>query len=828
MVGRHTRWRHAAVVAAMVAGLWASAAGAGEAYRASDELIDKLANGGVVYTFEKHDAFMDVDATGNGGSRSRLRVRFEGLYVVPEPHLSWFLREGTPGATRTRDTYWLYPKKISVSTQATIRQGVRTQSATTWGEVHNTHTWSYRHSYDLPEPPAQDAGGNAVGQWKRKVSELHRLHGYTGLFIVADRRAAGGSVSIHPSFSLLDRKGAQAVTTSRGYNGTLQRSYHVSRTLRSALAQGLRSNSPLVSASGPIPESLNRADFHSVADPAACVVLPDFSLEELTVRGEGTAQAEVGFYTANQRPGHTVTSDSRCTVRYRYGIGLRTEVDAVLEPHAANEATFLPNFDEVRLYRLTINQPDPSQVEAVRFGLVLTSDHPGIATNAGNHCLSAGDCTDCTTDRARQTHSRRCTVLGQSTTRTYDGYNACRIDELPDCFFRDSDNLDYELGDDKTKEGLEYTISQGISRKGTGDKEYLARLAIKDTGASTRLYAEVLVNGWWYPARAQGKTADTSGEMLLIPLDKNGNDCADAWDAANGTSGGNDNATEDKDASHNAGFPGDGLSVFEEYRGVFVKGDHKRTSPKTTDLFVHDHTGQYGVYLEEVGLFYRDAGIQVWRLNEDEFQSDVVNYQSTRHTLGQQYNVVVMRNWVVPADVGYREFRDQWNRFAGRAADFGPPRAQANTVLINYEPLLAAGGVTGDNLTGLLGHEVGHMIGCHHHGEKDGFVDLPATTVDSVAFDAGTHFCAVRGGQHSGHCECFMRYNVAKLFCEADAVQLPFEAHRASYRALPQSSKSRCRFCNSPTGTDINSGGQWCGDAERGACRQQIRIRSYR
>ena len=44
VVGRHTRWRHAAVVAA---GLWASAAGAGEAYRASDELIDKLANGGV-------------------------------------------------------------------------------------------------------------------------------------------------------------------------------------------------------------------------------------------------------------------------------------------------------------------------------------------------------------------------------------------------------------------------------------------------------------------------------------------------------------------------------------------------------------------------------------------------------------------------------------------------------------------------------------------------------------------------------------------------------------------------------------------------------------
>ena len=72
------------------------------------------------------------------------------------------------------------------------------------------------------------------------------------------------------------------------------------------------------------------------------------------------------------------------------------------------------------------------------------------------------------------------------------------------------------------------------------------------------------------------------------------------------------------------GFKGDGLSLYEEYRGFFVNGTHTRGDPVKKDLFVwdkvrNDHAEPGVVFFE------RMAGIIIHRIkNDDEVMNDYV------------------------------------------------------------------------------------------------------------------------------------------------------------------------------------------------------------
>ncbi len=85
---------------------------------------------------------------------------------------------------------------------------------------------------------------------------------------------------------------------------------------------------------------------------------------------------------------------------------------------------------------------------------------------------------------------------------------------------------------------------------------------------------------------------------LSIPLDNNGNDIADGWKDDAKVFGGKGYNPWDDDESGPDGNKknGDGFTVFEEYRGFLVKGEHKDTEPLTDkDLFVYsDFTEGYG------------------------------------------------------------------------------------------------------------------------------------------------------------------------------------------------------------------------------------------
>ncbi len=107
-----------------------------------------------------------------------------------------------------------------------------------------------------------------------------------------------------------------------------------------------------------------------------------------------------------------------------------------------------------------------------------------------------------------------------------------------------------------------------------------------DYGAWGRLEAEVkvVVRGREQTTRAVYKPVGT--DWLALPKDDDGDHVADSWAKQMGIE---ENAVDDNDPKPGRQYPGDGLSVYEEYRGFMVQGKHVRTDPKVKDLFVWDN-----------------------------------------------------------------------------------------------------------------------------------------------------------------------------------------------------------------------------------------------
>ncbi|HRN58458.1 MAG TPA: hypothetical protein PLL71_18485, partial [Agriterribacter sp.] len=117
-----------------------------------------------------------------------------------------------------------------------------------------------------------------------------------------------------------------------------------------------------------------------------------------------------------------------------------------------------------------------------------------------------------------------------------------------------------------------------------------------DWGAYGKLKVTAqLSNGQQVVAYPEG---DESMAFLTIPIDKNGNRVADAWEKAAGLFDKNLAPLWDEDSqpSHQR-RNGDGYTLYEEYRGFStLTHRHIRTSPVKKDLFVYDPDGLVKAY----------------------------------------------------------------------------------------------------------------------------------------------------------------------------------------------------------------------------------------
>ena len=119
-----------------------------------------------------------------------------------------------------------------------------------------------------------------------------------------------------------------------------------------------------------------------------------------------------------------------------------------------------------------------------------------------------------------------------------------------------------------------------------------------------------------------GQLVTNNKEEILLP--KRPNDktkIADAWKQQAGSSGPATTPTTTRTPPRRPRLPGDGLTVYQEYRGFFENGSHFRGNPKQKELFVRDKTG--GRTRRGIQVFDSETDLHVhYELREEELGED--------------------------------------------------------------------------------------------------------------------------------------------------------------------------------------------------------------
>lgn len=344
---------------------------------------------------------------------------------------------------------------------------------------------------------------------------------------------------------------------------------------------------------------------------------------------------------------------------------------------------------------------------------------------------------------------------------------------------------------------------------------------------------------------------------VSIPYDSDGNTIADAWEQENGVldkSLGSDEDAEPQGDGHN----GDGLTVWEEYRGFLEDGTHIRTNPRKKDLFICDTIG--GRSKRGLNRFSTLTKLAVHdKLTLEELSpSRVIN----RNRSEEAPHVVKQHGLLL------KTFTRTNEDYSGMAVGGpGTPKSVHRVILDSKLPDTFT--TTFDDGTTktyeifapIVAHELLHCCNVWHHGQRDTIVywkykKIPDLIPGSYIFeyenladcghpdkgrfvnvytekrqlygkrqlyDTSHPFWASprlinlgeKQGQHSGVEDCVMRYAVSNAYNDRGA------------RIFVTESQGQ-KLCALPTGTGVNEKDRKpqsrYGDADkgRGACTNQI------
>ncbi|MCA9176476.1 MAG: hypothetical protein KDB14_18440 [Planctomycetales bacterium] len=491
-----------------------------------------------------------------------------------------------------------------------------------------------------------------------------------------------------------------------------------------------------------------------------------------------------------------------------------------LEPVDADERKWLPKPGDKRKYRLTLD--DPGRYEAIRFRLEDVSEHPGIACNAGNHARYKGMCLDCKCGDKQVEIAVRTQFDGRKFPRFYRKYGDCPLDAAPDLFFDTFFHDEYEAGGKRFSEDLHTEKCTQLTLEHPRQKVYEVAVDVMDYAASGMLFADVKVGGEWRPALSQGDTA--RGDGLQIPLDADKNELPDAWqDEYNSAT----DATADIDRTPAGDHPGDGLTNFEEFRGVFARGQHQRLHPDEKDAFAHAYQQtDYDAHLGYVAKCYAAQKLHLHPLDAGEFEGEVVNYNTSDELRRARQYITIIEDATTMTGRGFPMLHLEEGidaSWAGKAP-LGPPRRYENTLVLKFggskmlrtvyelrgEPLVEA------NAWAVLGHELGHQLGIRHHGELDREFTVEQLKAEGVNLSEPPErsvAVAFQGGQHSGDPKCFMCYRSAIIRQDA----------KGNFQLWNRPTGNRAYFCTDSRAQDYNKQ-HGVGDATLGRCLQQIKL----
>src|ERR1700730_12491096 len=357
-----------------------------------------------------------------------------------------------------------------------------------------------------------------------------------------------------------------------------------------------------------------------------------------------------------------------------------------------------------------------------------------------------------------------------------------------------------------------------------------ARVAAYDGGGYTILSVEVVLEGG---IRVKGHLEKPEGPTdILLPKRKEGSRIATSWLNDNGNPGEDD----DKDSSPGNENAGDGLTAYEEYRGVRSEGKFKRLSPKKKELGVSIEKKNMEQFAPGIALLKAAAGIEVIVLNEDELSADRV---FNNNSVGKRWQ------YALKLYNGYAHGVEGVNVPAARH-NKTPKLSDSVIIDIDYirssyfsqDSAVRRGNkklpyTAEDDIASTVAHELAHGIHVAHHGppsdEPSNYESYEGAPVVCKIYDADGNLITdrpytIKGSVGSVGCDergdlyCIMAYtsNYRWAYKKGDEGSL-------IYRGVPFLPQGK-RLCTSSKGTGINANGYF-GNATEGNCLAQIKVR---
>lgn len=322
------------------------------------------------------------------------------------------------------------------------------------------------------------------------------------------------------------------------------------------------------------------------------------------------------------------------------------------------------------------------------------------------------------------------------------------------------------------------------------------------------------------------------GAEILVPKRTPGDQIAESWRIAKGVAG-IDASADYENAPIGDGNAGDGLTLYEEYRGFIENGLHIEGDPRKKDFMIFNDAGSG--YLAGIRRFAQLSELAThWKFQRNEWQeSNVVNLNFARgpHLVAQH-----------------------GARVQGSAAHAGYAEAKGHTVYI--APLDGTEDQQMfDYMNSSLVHELMHTVNVYHHGDKveplvrwtnlgdsEDVLEVRLNkNGDSIGEAKPIRVLRETGervpgrlpegglvvrigmphGQHSGDDKCVMRYDSAGAYV---SVSDPDVRYRAT------NEPTGTMLCRSPLGKGVNEMGRQpqprYGDADsgRGDCYHQILV----
>ncbi len=224
--------------------------------------------------------------------------------------------------------------------------------------------------------------------------------------------------------------------------------------------------------------------------------------------------------------------------------------------------------------------------------------------------------------------------------------------------------------------------NEGRTARTDGEtNEATVLIQARDWGAYGKLSAtaKLIIGGEEVEVQAVYKPLGTP--YVAIPKDDNDNSIADSWEEENGVYPCAGDADDDDTPEGKA--PGDGLSAYEEYRGLFIQGFHKRFNPKKKDVFVFDPDGLVGrsdfAGITRLEVHY-PADTECRCTGSGGDKARAVNFNADRYHKIDQHCLWVKRESLAGSE------RFNWGYCQG-GVEIGPPRTADMYVLVYVDQI---------------------------------------------------------------------------------------------------------------------------------------------